>query len=1079
MEESRQMPYVLGLDIGSNSIGWAMLVTENGKPVRILNTGVRIFEAGMSEEKGTIEQGREESRNKARREARQIRRQLWRRARKMKKLLHILQRANLLPTGEATQVLEKLDKEFLQRYEKVIGKHLMAQVLPYFLRKKALDEKLEPYELGRALYHLAQRRGFKSGRKAPKKEEEEKKRQKETEQLDLSDDIKKKLDAGELTLGEYLIDLAIKENHIRNIWTSRTWYETEFEKIWSKQAEFYSDILTSELKKEVHKTIFFQRPLKTPLYVQETRKIDIVGNCPFEVDEKGKPRKRAPWALPSAQKFRYLQKLNDFRIIPPDGPEILLKEDKEKREILITALETKKEMTFGGIRKRLKLSKEHDFNFPGDEESKIPGNKTATSMIDVFGEERWLKFSLAEQDQIIKDILKKIEEDASYYWTHLNEKDVTEKVPNVKEKIIKYGKEKQGLDDTAAQKLFELVLEDGYCNLSEEALAKLLPELEKGTQYATAVKEVYPDKPLDKISAFLPSVVTELGELRNPTVMRVLTELRRVVNALIKQYGKPENVRIELAREMKKPKKERQKVWEGNQRSKKERDTVKDELEKETGTSDPKAYAILKGRLAKECKWHCPYCNKGFSWATLQQAEVDHIIPWSRSGDNSFFNKTLICWECNHQKSNRTPFEAFGNTDRWEEILTRVNGFTGFAAKEKLSRFKMEEEDLKELFDEFTTQQLNDTKYASKVARNYLGLLYGGLSDEKGLRVQAGRGGITAHLRNVWQVNFLGGGEKKRDDHRQHAVDAIVIALTDATKFKMLSEASKYLSRDRIAGFAKDEIELPWQGFTEEVREKVEKIVVSRRVSRKVQGPLHKETIYGKVEKDGEILFRVRKKLEDLTETEVKRIADKNVKKLVFEKMEELGTDNPGKAFKEKKNHPCFVAEKDGRRIPIHKVRINARIEEGAFSIGKPEPPRWVESKENHHMEIVEVLDENGQTKGWDGHVVSLYEAMQRPKNAVIQKDHGQREKFLFSIAPGEIIRLQSDEPYKGPGLYRVTTVPKSKQIVFKHVNDARPDPDIPTKKKGRTAVPTTLLKWDCNKVTVDAVGKVVIRAND
>ena len=157
-------PYLLGLDVGANSIGWALVAVEEGRPARSAAAGVRVFAAGVE---GDIASGRDQSRAKTRREARLRRRMLERRGRRLDKLGHLLQQAGLLPAGDLTSAdaamrfFADLDRSLFPEQARRADPH----VLPYRLRARALDEGLTPYELGRALYHLAQRRGFASNRR--------------------------------------------------------------------------------------------------------------------------------------------------------------------------------------------------------------------------------------------------------------------------------------------------------------------------------------------------------------------------------------------------------------------------------------------------------------------------------------------------------------------------------------------------------------------------------------------------------------------------------------------------------------------------------------------------------------------------------------------------------------------------------------------------------------------------------------------------------------------------------------------------------------------------------------------------
>ena len=206
---------------------------------------------------------------------------------------------------------------------------------------------------------------------------------------------------------------------------------------------------------------------------------------------------------------------------------------------------------------------------------------------------------------------------------------------------------------------------------------------------------------------------------------------------------------------------------------------------------------ILKVRLAEECNWQCPYTGKSIPMEALvgkhSQFDIEHIIPFSRSLDNSFLNKTLCYHEENRGvKQNQTPYEAYAsNETRWAEIIGRVKRFRGSAAHAKLRKFLQ-----KELDDEWAARMLQDTRYMSRLATEYLGLLYGGTIDaDHSRRVQVSAGRITAYLRDEWGLNaILADGdedEKNRADHRHHAVDAVVIALTDTKTVENLSHSAE------------------------------------------------------------------------------------------------------------------------------------------------------------------------------------------------------------------------------------------------------------------------------------------------
>lgn len=1013
--------FILGIDLGANSLGWA-LIRPDGKKPRLIGAGSRVFDAGME----NMEQdGKGVSRNLQRRQARAVRRLLERRARRLGKAAGLLQRAGLFPEGalktgeERHELLTKLDGTLPS---------------PYVLRARALDENLSPQEIGRALYHLAQRRGFLSNRKAPPKKEE-----RGPVKEGIGDLAQKMSEAGARTLGEYLSRLNPMEERLRTRYTSRQMYEDEFEKIWEKQKEHHPTLLTEDAKRTIHKAIFHQRPLKNQKH--------LIGRCELEPEHR-----RAPWALLISQRFRYLQRLNDLRIVDDGRFRELSAEEREKLE---EALEGAEELSFARARRILKLPRDSRFNLESGGEKKIPGNRTAAKLRDLFTA-RWESFSEQERERIVED-LRSVEKE---------------------ETLKRRGMIVWGLDEKDAGTFSQMELEEGYCRFSKEAMKKLLPLLKAGKPLASAIKELYPERWEHKGQAkdSLPPVKSpEFAALRNPIVERSLTELRKAVNAVIRTHGKPGLIRIEMARELRQPAKQREESWKRMRRNEKVRKEAAEKILRETNIKNPKRADIEKVLLAEECGWTCPYTGRRISMKALlgehPQFDVEHILPFPRSLDDSMLNKTLCHAEENRKvKHNKTPFEAYGKTEKWPEILGRVKNFKGNARDEKLRRFQFTSEDLEEFLDGFTQRQLNDTRYAARRAKEYLGVLYGGVNDD-GLdedgkrRVQTCTGQATAFLRSVWGLNaVLGDGPgKSRDDHRHHAVDAVAIALTDPGTVKMLSDAAKRAQREKRRRFGK--VVPPWEGFSEEVREAIGKITVSHRVSKKVRGALHQETFYEepRTATDGKRYVHVRRPLSALLEKDLDNIVDPVVRTKVKTKLQELGNDL--KKFSDPKNHPHLESAK-GQKIPIHRVRLRQNLE-AIFPVGKGERARYVQGGANHHMEEVE----DRASGKWEGHVVSLFEAHRRLRSGepIVRREHGAGKKFLFSLACGEIIQLDLSDGQRG--LFVVRTVPLSKQVRFIPIQDARKLKDI--SKEGQTGYPETLRKRNCRKVTVGPLGEV------
>lgn len=1062
MENSQTGQYILGIDLGTNSLGWAVIGLIDGEPASLVRCGVRVFEAGMDESKGL---GREESRNKARRDARLQRRQTWRRARRLKKVFNLLRRFGLLPEGDARtpearqDLLNELDRRILASAwfaeKRASGRYPEPdQTMPYILRAAALDEPLEPRFLGRALYHLAQRRGFLSNRKAAARKGDDEGAVKEGI-AELREGMARE---SSRTLGEYLSRLAPSVARIRKRWTARDMYEKEFDAIWSAQSAHHSEVLTEARRKELRRALFFQRPLWFDP--------KSVGRCELEPAHR-----RAPAYLLEAQRFRLLQTVNNLQVIPPGEPARPLTSGDRRK--IVDALEFKRELTFKAVRKLLGLTGEYAFNLESGGEKKLRGNRTSADFHGALGE-RWFAMSADERDRLVE-------------YVHAFQD------PG---KLARAADGKWGLGGEAAEGLAKISLEPEYLNLSRPAIKKFLPLLEAGLTYGEARRKLYPEAfgAGDPVP-LLPPVNGALPEIRNPAVMRSLTELRKVVNAVIREYGRPEAIRVELARELKRSKKQRERISEANRRNERAGIVARREIIKQAGLPEPTPADVRKYLLAEECKWTCPYTGRAISPATLfgpePQFDIEHIIPFSVSMDNSFQNLTL-CYVLENRavKGNRTPRQSYGADEaRYQAVLDRVGGFAGDrrTVAAKLRRFLMDDQQLEEWLEDFRSRQLNDTSYACALAAHFLGKLYGGAVDADGYRrVQATSGQATAYFRSLWRLNSVlndgpttSGGHvpKSRDDHRHHAVDALVIGLTDAGMIKRLADAAQRAPAERRRRFAS--LQAPWNDFVDSVRGEIGRTTVSHRSSKKVgragrkatvRGALHEETIYSAPDSGG--TCRVRRALAAISKGEIESIVDSRIRALVQAKLLEVGGDP--KKFADEKNLPA-IPSRSGARVPIRRVRVRKAVP--TFRIGNGRQARHVASESNHHVEIVARTDARGRDVAWEGRVVSLAEAARRLKERrpVVERDCGAGMCFRFSLSPGEAV--ECDAKAGGRGIYVMRKVSQLSsgqlQIGFAPVNDARRAKEMQVARDWLWANPDTLRRRRPRKIHVGPLGEL------
>jgi CRISPR-associated endonuclease Csn1 len=928
----------LGIDLGVNSLGTALIEREKHK---IRFTGVRIFPAGVV---GDIESGKDESRAVKRRQMRLQRRQAWRRVRRLKKTLHLLQRYGLLPAGEAACAIPAVDSELHARYPQT-------EILPYFLRARALDYALTAQELGRALYHLAQRRGFLSNRRAPEKKDKDKGKVKggiESLEGQIAGN-------GKRTLGEYLASLDPHEARIRTRYTHRSMFEREFAAIWEAQRVHHPMVLTESRFAELREALFFQRPLKDQRH--------LIGQCSLMPELK-----RAPVYWPEIQRWRYIQAINNLILMSPAGEERALTE--REREILYRECEGHEKIAFKKAKKLIGVTDSWKFTIESGGEKDLKGNLTNVRLGKILNL-RWQQLTADRQIELLQDWAKAETDDEAFRTL---------------------AQEKWECSPDEARALSDLRLPDAYANVSLEAARRILTHLERGVTYGEARKLEFPEQFVPKEPlALLPPVKEALPEVRNPAVMRALTEMRKTVNAIIRKFGKPDYIHIELGRDLKRNRDERMKLSSKNREREKQREQAREALQAH-GLPEPKGSDIEKYLLWQECGKTCPYTGQSISLNSIFGAnpmfDVEHIVPFSRSLDDSFLNKTLCYKPENANKGNRTPWERYGGTAQFDEMIERVKRFGNDA---KLRRFQMRETDLAKLLADFNSRQLNDTRYASRLAQQYLGLLYGGRSDASGTqRVFVSNGQATAFLRQKWDLNRIlsDSPQKSRDDHRHHAVDAAAAAMASPRMLQALARAAENAVRERHRRFGS--FAHPWPEFREQLSAAIKATNVSHRPMRKLGGPLHEETLYGKPHtgRDGKNYVHIRVLVE---KADIEEIVDPTVREAV-------------RTAREAKVAPVLTT-RDGRSIPIRKVRVRSVVK--TVPIGEGARRRNVVTGDNHHMEVI------GETKGtkvvYSGAVVSRLEAAQRNRLGipVVQRDHGADKEFLFSLSEGDMVEWQ------------------------------------------------------------------------
>ena len=1063
---SAYMPRTLGLDLGTNSIGWA-LVREDGDGAggAMEGCGVRVFEEAVDAKTGA-------PKNQARRGARLARRVLQRRARRRALLRKRLVEAGLLPA-------ELAGESDLERRLNGLGD-------PYVLRKKALDETLEPHEVGRVLLHLCARRGFLSNRKTRwgallgdpdakdlidemEKAERERKadagrsakaKEEEKEQgkviAELADLWNAMQAAGARTLGEYLADLPEGERK-RERHTDRQMHEEEFGKVWAAQAERHP-MLTEELGKKLFKTIFHQRALKL--------RGGRVGTCSFEP-----LRPRAAKARLESQRFRLLQDVNhlDAAGIWQDDYSLACERRKVmhpvlqaqlppcgscgaclKRKSLADALETQGSMTWGGIRKLFGFPRNVKFNLEeGSKEKGLTGNRTAARLRGLIPEQ-WDAMDDGERKRLVEDLLTIENKRALFHrlW------------------------EKRGFEKETALRLAVAEFEEGYASHSLKAMNRMLPHLERGMIYSDARKVAgYGYEAPEAGDAEL--LGAPPADLRNPVVERALHELRRVVNAVIRRHGKPDVIRVELARDLKMTSKDKANFQRVQRENQKMNEEARAELAK-IGVAQPSRDDQLKYRLWRECGGECPYTGKTISIHELFSGDVDveHIIPYSRCFDDSFLNKTLCMSAENRQvKRNKTPWEAYGDSARWEEILQRVRGWPeGKSKRRKLTAFAQEKVDA---LDDFVSRQLNDTGYISRASLAYLKTL--------GADAQVSKGRPTAMLRRFWGLNRILTGdspdaaaveEKNRADHRHHALDAAVIAVTDRSLYQRLSRIAERNEASGLDPILKGPApDLPWGRFAHDVEEALSGVAVSHAPLRKLSGALHEDTAYGlrEAREDGTLVVHYRKRLEDLTDAMADKIVDPALRAAVKERIERAGGIKSAFADLRERplRHPTNPVGQPVRHVRIQENKSAEQLFAAPSQRTRSGAPfKYHAYGNNHHVEIFR----NAETGKVEARFVTMMEAAaraRRRKTPIVDREWEGRE-FLMSLAINDMVELDEGGV---DNLYRVQNLdPANRRLVFRHHLASTLD----NKSEGiQTSINVLIEKRKARKVNVSPIGEL------
>ena len=979
---------------------------------------------------------------------------------------------------------------------------------PLVLRAAALTEKLPAYHIGRALFHLNQRRGFKSNRKdrsdvatrgivstssrllleqmkligpqlskeeykALSKEEKMQARTREAENLELA--INKLSGNKTLTYGAFLRKRQVEGHSTRarpgagdrgplyEVYPTRELYEDEFNKIWDKQAGYYPGLMNGEIRKRVHRAIFWQRDLKPA-----TR-----GHCAYLPKEF-----RTYRAMPGFQRYRMLQELNNLEWMA-GGHRHRLVDHRAARDAVLRALETvstrKGQLAWSKMKKIIKglalAQGDFSFNFESPKRKGLDGNLTSNIMQreDYVGP-AWHQWSLERQDEFIAVILDdELDDDevelrlanefhiSEYAAKNCTNAQLVEGTANLSLNAARLLNRKMGDEMLGQADAVEAVSRENpdfinpFTRGSRDGLLDRLPYYGEAFQDG---RHIIPGKrnPEDKDDD-----LKFFGGVTNPTVHIALNQVRQVVNELIDRYGRPCSIAVELGRELPAGQEERRRIENAQKRYQEDNKRL-DERLRELGQvpgRDNRLRLLLWEELDQDdpngrC---CPFSGDKIGIVDLfnGNAGIEHLIPFSMSLDDSRANKVICTRQANRDKGRRTPYQAFGNSPGdycWMEIAARVERLP----EQKQWRFQKDALEIWNKGSDFSERHLNDTRYIGRLTREYLECI----CPFNKIDVVTGR--LTALLRSHWGLNGIlkdntlsteGRNTKTWDDHRYHAIDAIVVGMTTRSMLQKVSTAAARAEKLNLESlFQKTNSGTgsidPWDNFRGNVLKVVRMITVSHKSRRKkllhdnkmTDGQLHNETAYGIVSgpnKDGrcEVVvrwpitrFKTRKDLED-NNMGIRDLTLRGEFLQAYDAAVKAGEDG-GKAI-------ANLAEMKG-------IRSLRRTEKLTVIPVKDESGKIYKAYKgdsNWGMEIYEYPKTHTKAGRWVSVVISRFEAHQPGFNPGESRKPHPAARLIMRLQRDDCIQINDGNTKK---ILRLQKVNQNGQLSFAPLHEANVD---------------------------------------
>lgn len=831
----------LGLDIGVSSVGFSVIDADEGK---ILELGSRLFN-------GTVAAGNED-----RRSARQSRRLTQRKVQRRKDVARLFANHSLI---------ENFDIEnYFQAFNN--GQN------PYELRVNGLKQQLTKLELAQALYHLVKKRGISYDLKDAEDSDDDNGSDYQ-QGLTINTMQLKKMTPAEIQLerlnkfnavrGKVVIDNEDGRTTLLNVFPTKEFVK-EAKLIIQKQREFYPELLSEDFEEEYlqilqRKREYFVGPGSEKsrtdygIYKKDGRTLsnlfeELIGKCSVYPDEL-----RASAASYTAQYFNLLNDLNNLRILTNEDQQLT---QDQKSQIIATVLDpTKKSIQMMNIIKKIvKCDKDDIKGYRIDEKEK--------PIFHTMAIYRKIRNSLVEAGVDFEIITPEFLDDISFTMTLNTESG------EIRKRLI----ERQGKYDFLTDELIQIIVDNKqsfdinsnnkWHRFSLKLMRELIPEMEqRNIEQMTLINELgLRTKNDDKFlnNKYLP--YREIAkEIYNPVASKSVREALKIVNAVLKKYGRIDYLVVEMPRD-KNEEEEKKKIKDFQKNNKQEKDTVYTELVKVSSKSEvDDALRIYGGKLRFKMRlWYQQEGIDVYNGKKIQPIdllrnpdsfEIDHIIPQSISFDDSINNKTLCYSEMNQIKGQKTPFEFMNEGHGQGFAKMKAMVVKNKRLKGKLKNYLFDEDinDI-ETRKRFIARNLVDTRYASRVILNSLQTFF--KNREDGTKVTVIRGKFTSNMRKHWHLN------KTRDTFHHHAIDASVIAATPFLRMwkkgttifpRKVEETTIDIETGEILEdkhFDETLYKEPYSGFVSELDNAWDRIKFSHQVDKKVNRKVSDSTIY-------------------------------------------------------------------------------------------------------------------------------------------------------------------------------------------------------------------------------------------